>query len=214
MGDIIRLSDDPHTEIQSLLPWYANGTLSEEEAIAVEAHLAECPECRDDLVAERAIGSEISGIVMDVEKSWAAMRRRIEQPVPEGNETVVPFRPKSVLRRSVPMAWAVAAQAAALVLVVGGVWLAQPATQPAYHALGAAPAPAAANMVVIFRPDATEQQMRTLLTRNHASLVDGPTPSNAYLLHVAAARRAATLADLGASKEVVLAEPVDGPARP
>jgi len=213
MGDIIRLSDDPHQQVQSLLPWYANGTLDEDEAIAVEAHIAECAECRDGLAAERVIGSEILATSLDVEESWAAMRRRIEEP-PRTDERVVPFQRKPSPRRSIPLGWAVAAQAAALTLVVGGVWLIEPMTQPAYHTLGSAPAPATANVVAIFRPDTTEQAMRALLTRTGANLVGGPSASNAYLLHVATSQRDAALADLRASKQVVLAEPVDGPAGP
>jgi predicted anti-sigma-YlaC factor YlaD len=35
------------------LPWWVNGTLEEAEAQRVEAHLAECAACRDELAATR-----------------------------------------------------------------------------------------------------------------------------------------------------------------
>jgi len=47
-------------EISSLLPWLLNGTLSEDEAVRVRAHLRECADCRRELVATRA-GAELFG---------------------------------------------------------------------------------------------------------------------------------------------------------
>ena len=38
-----------HEDLSLLLPWYVNGTLSEDERIAVQEHLADCEECRDSL---------------------------------------------------------------------------------------------------------------------------------------------------------------------
>lgn len=35
-----------HQEVQGLLPWWANGTLSPEESRRVEAHLERCPACQ------------------------------------------------------------------------------------------------------------------------------------------------------------------------
>ncbi len=56
MVDIIRLHGDPHKQTQTLLPWYANGTLDADEVAVVEAHLSECAECRDELKSEQALG--------------------------------------------------------------------------------------------------------------------------------------------------------------
>jgi hypothetical protein len=217
MNNVIPLAGDDHQQVQSLLPWYVNGTLDEDEAAAVEAHLVECDECRADLAAERVLASEVPLASMDVDQGWAAMRNRIAGTMPEAPSppaTVVPFRRKSVFGRSIPIGWAVAAQAAALALVVGGVELSRPTPDHVYHTLGAAPAPATGDMIVIFRPDATEQAMRSALTANGASLVGGPTASNAYVLHVDTAKRAGALAALRADRDVVLAEPIDGPAQP
>jgi hypothetical protein len=94
-------------------------------------------------------------------------------------------------------------------LLLAGVWVA-PSLQPArYHALGAAPAPASGNVVVMFRPDTREQDLRRTLNAAHARLVDGPTAADAYLLHVPSAERAAALVRLKGQADVVLAEPID-----
>lgn len=220
MGNVIPLAGDRHQQVQSLLPWYVNGTLGVDEAAAVEAHLAECDECRADLATERVLGSETALASMDVDQGWAAMRDRIAGAVPvaplppQQPDKVVPLRRKPLLGRSIPVGWALAAQAAALALVVGGVAVTRPSPNHVYHALGSAPASAAANAIVIFRPDATEEAMRAALTLNSATLVGGPTASDAYVLHVDPAKRAEVLAALRADRHVVLAEPIDGPAQP
>ena len=84
----------------------------------------------------------------------------------------------------------------------------------AYHALGAAPAPALGNVVVIFRPDTSERELRQTLVANHARLVDGPTAADAYVLHVPAAERAGALTRLRGRADIVLAEPIDSGAAP
>jgi hypothetical protein len=62
----------------------------------------------------------------------------------------------------------------------------------------------------MFRPDTTEHDLRQLLLRNEARLVDGPTVSDAYVLRVAPDRRSAALSRLRADRNVVLAEAIDG----
>jgi hypothetical protein len=197
MGRVISMPGDPHQQVQTLLPWYMNGTLDAGELAAVEAHLADCAECR--------------------ERGWAAMRGRIERtpapapmPVPEEHGNVVPLR-RTWLQRSVPVRWALAAQAAAAVLIVGAGRLMLPvaAPEPLYHALGSAPRIAPGNMVVIFRPDTMERDLRGAMVASGAELVGGPTASDAYVLRVAGAQRDGALARLRANAHVMLAEPID-----
>jgi anti-sigma factor RsiW len=44
---------DAHEQAQMLLPWHVNGSLEPGEAALVEAHLAECAECRATLPPTR-----------------------------------------------------------------------------------------------------------------------------------------------------------------
>src|SRR5207237_3959112 len=93
-----------------------------------------------------------------------------------------------------PAVAALATAQLAFLIVAGGVLLSL--SQPSYHVLGSAPAPSPANIIVMFRADATELDLRNALDAAHASIVGGPTAANAYLLHVAPARRRAALAKL------------------
>jgi hypothetical protein len=85
-------------------------------------------------------------------------------------------------------------------------------SQPAYQALGSAPPPKAANVIAMFRPETNESQLTQLLRSNGASLVGGPTATDAYLLRVPAESRAEALARFRRDPHVVLAQPIDGPA--
>jgi anti-sigma factor RsiW len=231
-GRIIPLRGDQHREIQTLLPWYVAGGLDEAERARVKAHLDRCAECRAELTDERRLAAELSALPAetgDVEHGWALISQQLEREESRqetGRAAVAPTpararRPsrdsRSRGRRSDPAGrvrwrdWAIAAQ---LVLIAGlGVQVWRMGQQPAqYHALGAAPANQAANVVVIFRPETPERDLRQILQSNAARLVDGPTVADAYLLHVPAPNRAAVLTRLRGQTQVLLAEPVDGGA--
>ncbi|MFL6794817.1 MAG: S8 family serine peptidase, partial [Sphingomicrobium sp.] len=109
---------------------------------------------------------------------------------------------------------AVAAVATAqLALIAVGAWLVQPVAEPAYVGLGSSQTAAAANVIVMFRPEAREAELRATLRATEASLVDGPTEADAYMLHVAPDSRAAALAKLRTDPNVTLVQPIDGPAQ-
>ncbi len=214
MNNIIKLHGDPHEQTQTLLPWYVNGTLDTAEAAMVEAHLIECAECRGELQFERMMGRQVGGLSMDVEQGWAAMRQRLESPTAEtsipATARVIPF-----LRRPVAMGWAIAGQAAAaaLVLVAFGSLRERPSVA-AYHALGAVGAAQTGNMVVLFRPDTAERDIRALLDGAQARVVEGPLTTGAWVLRVDGARRDAAIAQLRSSPRIALAEPLDGNSKP
>lgn len=199
---------DAHHELRELLPWYVTGQLDEADAARVEAHLEDCAECQAEIRFEERLESEVARLPLEVEAGWARMRRRVEGDRSE-------HRLAHGLRTRAPwLGWGVAA-----VLMLGlGVMLA-PSLRPApaadaYHALGAAPAAEPGNVVVIFRPDTTEKALREALKASGARLVDGPTPADAYVLHVPATQREAALANLRARPEIVLAQPVDSVGAP
>ncbi len=52
-------TDAQATDMCLLLPWYVNGTLSAREREAVEQHLQECDQCRQDVGELRAISTAV-----------------------------------------------------------------------------------------------------------------------------------------------------------
>ena len=206
MVDIIRLRGSPHEQTQQLLPWRSNGTLDPDEAALVEAHLAECAECRADAEADARLGREIAALSLDVEHGWSALGGKLEQP--EANDGRVTF-----LRRRIPMGWMLGGQAAAAALLVGiFVALPEPAPERTYEALGSGAVNMVGNVVIMFQPETTEEAIRSALLKSNARVVDGPNASGAYVLHVE--NDAAALQRFRAMPEVLLAEPIDPGAKP
>lgn len=207
MTDPIRT---PHDEAEELLPWYATGQLDAGERSRLEAHLSDCADCRGQLTIERRIVEQFQALTPEVNSGWARLKRRIEAPVATRRRPITEAAAEfwHILTRP-----AVAALATAQVAFVAFAATILPSmTAPAYQALGSAPPPSSANVIVMFRPEATEFDIRGALNATGASLVGGPTPANAYLLHVPEKGRATALAKLRDDDEVTLAEPIDGVA--
>lgn len=199
--------ETPHHEAEALLPWYATGQLDAKDRATVEQHLYSCSGCRDQLAAERRWVSEFQATSPQIESGWGRLRARIA-PAPPAKAATPPAWTdlRSIIRR--PAVAMLAAAQLAFVIVAGSVLVSL--NKPDYHALSSAPPPATANVIVMFAPQATEVDIRRALQSAGASIVGGPTPADAYLLHVQPAQRAASLARLHANQRVQLAEPIDG----
>ncbi|MBO0749896.1 MAG: zf-HC2 domain-containing protein, partial [Porphyrobacter sp.] len=74
MAQIFSLRPSEHDTVRQLLPWHVNGTLSADETARVDAHIAECAECRDDLAAERELAREIALLPLDVTRAGKRWR--------------------------------------------------------------------------------------------------------------------------------------------
>ena len=211
-GQILHLEPDPHAAVQRLLPWYLTGRLETVEHDAVEAHLAQCPECRAELETERQwqLLQPGQGAQVDVEDGWARMRARLggdaaprpaTAPAPRRRRWLRPvwqFEPRLPARASA----AFALLSVALVVAIGFALRPAPVSG-AYYTL-AAPPEVGGTAVVRFRPDATEAQIRHSLNDSGARLVDGPTVSDAYVVRLPRERYAAALDTLRTEPGVAL----------
>jgi anti-sigma factor RsiW len=202
------MPDTPHDEAEELLPWYATGQLDAADRALVENHLASCARCQRQLHAEHVLIDEFQTLTPEIDNGWVRLRGRIEAQQPK----------RAPVGRAFAEFWhaltrpVVATLAAAQVAFVAfAAMFLQWFSQPAYVALGSAPAAASANVIVMFRPEAREAQLRAALEGSGASLVGGPTDADAYLLHVPANSRPAALEKLQRDSNVTLAQPIDGP---
>ena len=73
---------------------------------------------------------------------------------------------------------------------------------------------AAANVVVMFKPEASEREIRNALRASGARMVDGPTASNAWLLSVPGQGHLQAIARLRAQPAVAIAESLDARQAP
>lgn len=203
MGQLLHLHD-AHGQTQKLLPWHVTGTLGPDEEALVSAHCADCAECRADLERETALREQVASFDPELEQGWARLRARIEtQAKPAAADS------GRVLRRPVPLGWALAAPlalaASAAVVLIG---VPQPAPEPEYRLLGSSAQAAGGNAIVLFAPKTSEQELRKALGQIGARIVDGPTASGAYVIAVPNSGRDASLEHLRAMPQVTLAEPI------
>ncbi|MBO9576868.1 MAG: zf-HC2 domain-containing protein [Sphingobium sp.] len=210
MGNIIPLHGDPHQMTQELLPWYRNGTLEPGEQLMVEEHLKACAGCRAELDSETKLASAYVDLAVDEDVPEAAARARAL--------VAARARPRRTGWWPASPAARFALIAASQLLIIGtSIGIYSGATRSVavdYHALSAPAAPAATgNVIVVFRPDVSEQVLRATLHAAGARIVDGPTAADAYVLAVAPNSVANALATLRARSDVVLAQPLGAELR-
>ena len=137
-----------------------------------------------------------------LKQSLSEMRRKLETDV---DAKVRPAR-----SREPWLGWGMAASLAVVAAVSGYAAAPRTSEPKTYHVLASADAPpSVGNVIVIFRPDLRESEMRAVLNTNHARLVEGPTAADAWVLRVPPAERTAALERLRSDAGVVLAQPID-----
>jgi anti-sigma factor RsiW len=226
---ILPLDPDPHHAVQALLPWWLNDTLAPEERAAVQAHLAECAACRTALEFERELQAAETLTTLedagssgaeDVEQGWASLQQRLQSPLPQAAQPLPADTASDTRPPPAPVSpwwrWVALAQAAALVLLMGALLWPAPAVDDRYRALGNAPSASAdsAALLVRFRPEASEHELRDALRASGTRLVGGPTVTDGYLLAAAPGREAQALQQLRAHRAVLLAESLLPGGRP
>jgi anti-sigma factor RsiW len=220
-GRVFQIGNVMHRQVQTLLPWYVGSSLDAEDRARVETHLAECPRCRAELALERALRAAcadgVDDALVDVDRGFALLRERIaadrvaRQPRPLATRLWRSWQADPAWLR-----WVLMGQCAAA-LLLSALLLMPPGPGP-YRALGGSAAtPASAtggNLIVRFRPEATEQEIRRALRDSDARLVYGPTTTDAYLLAVPAGREKAVVARLRKESSVLLVESLEGGGTP
>ena len=202
-----------HRAVQELLPWFVADTLDQDERNLVQEHLHLCVQCQSDVAWQRKLkASEPQGdAAPDLERALARLLPRLDaQPAQVRRGILSGFFQSLIPLNGNGMRWALAAQMA----VIAGLsilLLAPDRSSPAYHVLGL-PKGAASNVVVVFKPETTEQELRRILHASSARVVDGPTVTDAYLLEVADAKQGQAVERLRAEPAVVLAESLDAGA--
>lgn len=200
---------DEHQAIEMLLPWYVTGRLDSDEVVQVDAHIMQCEACREMLAQERLLKADIAAMPYTVPRFFSpaiADNQRISVPWrgwKAAQKTVSGWKAKSIL-----VAAFATAQAAILLIVFQ---MAQPEAQPdaEYRTLSAGRAASEANAIVTFNADTREATFRAILVGAGATIVGGPTETNAYLLRVEVAKRDHVLDMLRKQPEIMLAQPVD-----
>ena len=218
--------DDQHRHVSELVPWYLNGTLEDRDREEVTAHLTGCLACRQELAQCQALAAAVQS-AGDAE--WAPRPDRLERLLASielleaTNVRSAGWRTR--LRAGTqwlaellhttpnPVRWALAVQAAVLVLVVGlAVWPGALSPRAPYRTLAEGDRRIGQSLVhVVFAEQISEREMRTLLGRVQGKIVDGPSAVGLYTVEVGARTPdevTSMVAILRNDPKVRLAEPV------
>ncbi len=183
MGDVV------HNEVSELLPFYVNGTLDQSERQIVEGAL----------IADSKLRAELSVL--------QRVRKAVQDDDLGGSPGELGLaRLKRDLSRATPSRWLRAAAIAAA-FALGAVSSVLTTTLLSHDSNGysQAGAPLVGNqLVVAFRPDATADQIVSVLLSHGAMISDGPSAIGLYRISIPEGADAATVAAaLAAAKGIV-----------
>jgi anti-sigma factor RsiW len=183
---------DTHAEAWALLPWLANGRLPASDREWVDAHVAQCAECRGELEAQRKVATQIGrepspdGAGTEEQRSFNKLWARIEAS--EGAAPASGMAGVSASRSSRTVRWL----AAAVVIQGFGLALfgfnAMRANTGEIVTVSDVPAQRlnAPALRVVFAPEASMASINTLLTHQGLSIVSGPGTSGNFTAELSA----------------------------
>jgi len=206
MGEVRHIDTATHKVVDTLLPWFVNGTLESEERALVQRHLGQCEQCRRE--AEWLQELQAACAAAAVGEASPALQRLREQLMAPRTRRGIRGRLQAGWLSLQPWPRAVIAAQLAAIVILGAVLIASDESRAPYRTLGtsAAGARAAAALVVVFDPATTELDMRRALRAAGARIVDGPTQTNAYLLDVPPGTREQAIRALKGERRVVMVE--------
>jgi anti-sigma factor RsiW len=188
-------------DARELLAWYAAGTLAPAERAAVEQLLAESPAARAELEWLRALKRDLPATLAippgDLGQARLMQRIAIERAGPKVVE--LPRRPERP--RWLAPAFALAASMLLAQAAVIGYLVHE--RNAALAPLSGQPPASGELLQVVFKADATEQDIRGLLASVDAELVGGPGALGVYTIRVPAGRADAAAAALRGRADVV-----------
>ncbi|MEQ8357655.1 MAG: hypothetical protein RH942_19120 [Kiloniellaceae bacterium] len=169
-----------------LLPWYVNGTLSDDELERVEDYLARSTQARDEVELLRQLHRQVKEEPQENspgELGLQRLKREIEQAERQDQGSGDKLAGRTV---TVASFWRPLAVAACLAVVVqAGVMIGLPGgtggdVEPAGGEVALVPPV----LQVTFAPDATEREIREVLQSAGASIADGPSALGVYGLRL------------------------------
>ncbi len=152
------------------LAWYVNGTLGASERKTVENHLHGCARCRDEVAFLKTLRHGVKTLTDTATPGDLGLKRLLRDVRAQGSR--------------VRLWWKPTLAAAAVVIIVQGALLASfwPHESPVTPLGG--PKPFGAVAQIVFQPNATEAQIRALLQKNGATLIDGPGAIGLYRIRL------------------------------
>jgi anti-sigma factor RsiW len=213
-----------HRQTWDQIPWIVNGTLPESARLSVQAHLENCPDCREELEFQQRLAAAIeSGSSIsesDSQQSWQVLRARIDSAGRSGRPRQGQRRTRGLSGEWIP--WLVAAmvvQAIGLGALGSVLWSKPSASSGSVYRTLSAPTspPGNATIRVVFAPDMSVGNLQAVLAAAGLQVQSGPSSAGVWSLEPAHdSDRSATqvaLRELRDSPQVRFAEVIGGSPR-
>ena len=205
-------------ELRELLPWYAADSLEPDERAGVEAALAANQHLRAELAELQVMHAAVGETAGEAQWNPALITRTLarvdayeaRQAAPSGLGRLGAWLAENLFSgwSGVPTFAKVAVAAQfALLLALGGSWLAQPEVSGGYATVGLDPD--AAQIKLGFQPGIDEATLRETIRELEGRIVDGPSALGLYTIELQALDKqqdeeiGALLAELLARKDVI-----------
>lgn len=225
------MSQCPRTREEAA--WYANDTLPATARREFEAHLADCPDCTSAVDFDQRLARAMDGggarVLPAPQLAWRRLEARLDggQPAAAAKPTAgLPDRRRRAVGSRRVMQFAIAAQAAAIMVLVVALWAAlAPDEGRVFRTLGGGDATLASRaplLRVAFRPGHPDAAARQVIAGVGGELRGRLDGTSAYTVEVPvqpgedrASKVAGVIAELRRDPAVIMAEPVTdepGPA--
>jgi anti-sigma-K factor RskA len=195
-------SSEDCSSLKNTVPLYVKGLLQPAEKAEFERRLEDCPSLRDEVLRWTALRDAYKAVEEDLPGPSAEAYSRIQDRIQAGRH----FSLGGWLRR--PLPYAPVMIAAQLLIIIGLLFSLSRLTSE-FKTLSASSV-SSENTVrinIVFREDATEAEIRTLLLSVDANIVDGPHRSGLYVVAIPADGKTQEILDmLGKERIVTLAE--------
>lgn len=186
-----------HEEAHELLPWLRTGGLSAGERRALEDHLQGCAPCAEEMKRLDLLREAVEEVGAEEPQPHADLLARALERLPGQSAPRAGFLAGGPdrLRETWTAFWqplappvrlAFALQLALIVALSAG-WYASSRPQPGIVTLGGSPVTAKgerALLLVAFRPEAAEGDVRASVVAVGGRIVDGPSPAGFYTVAV------------------------------
>ena len=172
-----------HETAFELLPWYVNGTLSDDERALVESHVNNCVTCRIEERKERGLRELVRStetLSLSAEAGFARLDRALNedsQASVSSRRTLSSFRPLTRIAASIALIMVAAFIISTQLPRAGN-------DSPEYVTLtgGSAGNASGNHLDIVFAAHVTEPEIRALLTDIGGSIVSGPSQIGRYTI--------------------------------
>lgn len=174
--------------VEELLPFYANGTLNEQETRQAEAALKKNPSLKKELAYLRELREALRSVPHENSPGEHGLKRLQKAIKAENAEHPAIATARNKIAKEQNLFWPVIAVAACFLLLLQTVYIAAPRPSPSEEltAAGGSHSALAGKTVlnVTFVPDAREENIRRLLLSLEAQIVEGPSALGLYKVAV------------------------------